>query len=155
MSRNINKNKQKLPEYDGTESLTKYLSKIKMLHIEINKHKYDKILEFMNIWLDKYKIKLGSLTEFKRVSEKILLSDPEHNKKILNKYYSSIRSYLDIESANYNSDNSSTDSFDKLEREYLIKNNILNFIKEILTTINYTLILYKAKGDNFYTIKMN
>ena len=55
-----------LPEYDGSESLTKYLSRIKDLRFQMNSHKYDKILEFLNVWLEKYKIKLRSLTEFKK-----------------------------------------------------------------------------------------
>jgi hypothetical protein len=151
---------QKLPEYDGTESLTKYLTRMKELRIKMNAHKYEKILEFMNLWLEKYKYKLKSLTDFKKIPEKTLLSDETHNKKILDKYYDSLSSYLDTKNTNYDSDNSSTDSYDKLVREYNIQNNILSFIKEILTTIDYTLIIQKIKNtdgktENSYTIKMN
>lgn len=154
----------KLPEYDGSESLTKYLGRIKDLRFQMNSHKYDKILEFMNLWLEKYKIKLKSLMDFKKVSENLLLSDETHNKKILDKYYDSLSSYLDTDNANYDSDNSSTDSYDKLEREYKIRNNILSFIKEILMTIDYTLVMSKSKVmdesknskiETFYSIKMN
>lgn len=152
-----NNNTNQLPEYDGSESLTKYLSRIKDLRFQMNSHKYDKILEFMNVWLEKYKIQLKSLTDFKKVPEKILLSDETHNQKILDKYYTSLSSYLDTNNTNYDSDNSSTDSYDKLEREYKIRNNILSFIKEILTTIDYTLIINKEKKSKevSYSIKMN
>jgi len=165
-SKNILKSTQtsQLPEYDGSESLTKYLCKIKDLRVQMNTHKYDKILEFMNLWLEKYKIKLKSLTDFKKIKESLLLSDETHNKKILDKYYESLYSYLDIGNSFYDSDNSSTDEYDKLEREYNIKNNILSFIKEILTTIDYTLILTKVKItdekgetklEKVYSIKIN
>jgi len=165
-NKNINKSKQEtqLPEYDGSESLTKYLCRMNDLRMEMNTHKYDKILEFMNLWLEKYKIKLKSLTDFKKIKETTILSDEVHNKKILDKYYDSVYSYLDIGNNNYDSDNSSTDEYDKLEREYNIKNNILSFIKEILTSINYTLILSKvkiidekgeSKFEKVYTIKIN
>ncbi len=158
------KNITKLPEYDGSESLTKYLSKIKDMQLKMNSHKYDKILEFMNLWLEKYKIKLKSLSDFKKISEKVILSDETYNKKILDKYYDSISSYLDIQNTHYDSDNSSTDSLDKLEREYNIRNNIMSFIKEILTSINYTLVMHKkkvideknnSKIELLYSIKMN
>lgn len=153
----------KFPEYDGSESLTKYLERIKDMKFKMNAHKYEKILEFMNIWLAKYKINLKSLTDFKKIPEKILLSDEIHNKKILDKYYTSLSSYLDVSNVNYDSDNSSTDSYDKIEREYNIKNNILCFIKEILTSIDYTLIINKIKVQKktktkiqiCYSIKMN
>ena len=67
---------------------------------------------------------------------------------------------MDTKNTNYDSDNSSTDSYDKLVREYNIQNNILSFIKEILTTIDYTLVIQKIKNtegktENSYTIKMN
>jgi len=164
VNKNANKNISQLPEYDGSESLTKYLSRIKDLRAQMNSHKYDKILEFLNLWLEKYKIKLRSLTDFKKIPEKLILSDDTHNKKMIDKYYDSLSSYLDTNNSNYDSDNSSTDSYDKLEREYKIRNNILSFIKEILTTIDYTLILVKSKVmdekknskiEVFYTIKMN
>ena len=164
MSKNIKQEISQLPEYDGSESLTKYLQRIKDLRFQMNAHKYDKILEFLNLWLEKYKIKLKSLMDFKKIPEKILLSDDAHNKKMIDKYYDSLSSYLDINNTNYDSDNSSTDSYDKLEREYKIRNNILSFIKEILTTIDYTLIMSKSKVvdekknskiEVFYTIKMN
>jgi cysteinyl-tRNA synthetase len=157
-------NKNILPEYDGSESLTKYLSRMKDLRFQMNSHKYDKILEFLNVWLEKYKIKLKSLTDFKKISEKLLLSDETHNQKILDKYYTSLSSYLDTNNADYDSDNSSTDEYEKLEREYKIRNNILSFIKEILTTIDYTLIISKVKKTGSdktstievtYSIKMN
>ncbi len=153
-----------LPEYDGSESLTKYLCKIKDMRVQMNSHKYDKIMEFINLWLEKYKIKLKSLTDFKKIPENVLLQDDTHNKKILDKYYDSLSSYLDLNNTNYDSDNSSTDEYDKLEREYKIRNNILSFIKEILTSIDYTLIMSKVKTidsknnskiEVVYTIKMN
>ena len=151
-----------LPEYDGTESLSKYLGKVKEIRIKQNIHKYEKILEFINLWLAKYKIKLKSLTDFKKISEKVLLSNEEHNKKILDKYYDSLISYLDLHNICYNSDNSSTDSYDKFEREYQIKNNIISFIKEILAAIDYTIIMHKTKNNNnnnkieiSYSIKIN
>ena len=163
----VNKNTNtitQLPEYDGSESLTRYLQKIKDMRFQMNSHKYEKILEFLNLWLEKYKIKLRSLTDFKKIQEKIILSDDTHNKKIIDKYYDSLLSYLDTGNTNYDSNNSSTDSYDKLEREYKIRNNILSFIKKILTTIDYTLIMVKSKVidekknskiEIFYTIKMN
>jgi hypothetical protein len=164
LTRNIKDNQYTLPEYDGSESLTKYLSRMKDLRFQMNSHKYDKILEFLNVWLDKYKIKLKSLTDFKKISEKVLLSDETHNQKILDKYYTSLSSYLDTNNTNYDSDNSSTDEYEKLEREYKIRNNILSFIKEILTTIDYTLIISKVKKmasdkssiiEVTYSIKIN
>jgi hypothetical protein len=153
-----------LPEYDGSVSLTKYLCQIKDMRVQMNSHKYDKIMEFINLWLEKYKIKLKSLTDFKKIPEQILLQDEIHNKKILDKYYDSLKSYLDVNNSNYDSDNSSTDEYDKLEREYNIRNNILSFIKEILTCIDYTLIMSKIKTidknnkskiEVVYSIKMN
>lgn len=165
LCKNTKDNQQStLPEYDGSESLTKYLSRIKDLRFKMNSHKYNKILEFLNVWLEKYKIKLKSLTDFKKIPEKILLSDETYNQKILDKYYTSLSSYLDTNNANYDSDNSSTDEYEKLEREYKIRNNILSFIKEILTTIDYTLVINKVKkttsdkNSNIelsYTIKIN
>jgi hypothetical protein len=164
LTRNIKDNQYTLPEYDGSESLTKYLSRMKDLRFQMNSHKYDKILEFLNVWLDKYKIKLKSLTDFKKISEKVLLSDETHNQKILDKYYTSLSSYLDTNNTNYDSDNSSTDEYEKLEREYKIRNNILSFIKEILTTIDYTLVISKVKKmasdkssiiEVTYSIKIN
>lgn len=162
--KNTNDSKNVLPEYDGTESLTKYLSRMKDLRFQMNSHKYDKIMEFLNVWLEKYKIKLKSLSDFKKIPEKILLSDESHNQKILDKYYVSLSSYLDTNNVDYNSDNSSTDEYEKLEREYKIRNNILSFIKEILTTIDYTLVINKVKKtssdkvtsiETTYTIKIN
>ena len=108
-SRNLIKdNKDVLPEYDGSESLTKYLSRMKDFRFKLNSHKYEKILEFLNTWLKKYNINLKSLTDFKKVSEKVLLSDELHNKKILYKYYTSLSNDLEINNENCDSDNLSS-----------------------------------------------
>ena len=153
-----------LPEYDGSESLTKYLSRMKDFRFKLNSHKYNKILEFLNIWLEKYKINLKSLTDFKKVPEKVLLSDEVYNKKILDKYYTSLSNDLNINNENYDSDNLSTEEYEKLEKDYKLRNNIISFLKEILTTIDYTLITNKIKKMNskntpileiVYTIKIN
>ena len=164
-SRNLIKdNKDVLPEYDGSESLTKYLSRMKDFRFKLNSHKYEKILEFLNTWLKKYNINLKSLTDFKKVSEKLLLSDELHNKKILDKYYTSLSNDLEINNENCDSDNLSSEEYEKLEKNYNMRNNILIFLKEILTTIDYTLIINKVKKMNskntpilevVYTIKIN
>jgi hypothetical protein len=160
----IKENTNVLPEYDGSESLTKYLSRMKDLRFKLNSHKYDKILEFLNIWLKKYNINLKSLTDFKKVPEKLLLSDESYNKKILDKHYTSLSNDLDINNENYDSDNLSTEEYEKLEKDYKLRNNILSFIKEILTTIDYGLIINKIKKMNsknipiietVYSIKIN
>ena len=161
-NKNKNKNIEVLPEYDGSESLTKYLSRMKDLRIKNNACKYEKILEFLNNWLEKYKIKLKSLTDFKKISENLLLSDEIYNKKILDKYYTSLSNYLDINDTNQDSDDLDTEEYEKMEKEYLMRNNIISFIKEILTTIDYTLIINKIKKTNnktniietAYTIKI-
>ena len=160
----IKENTDVLPEYDGSESLTKYLSRIKDLRFKLNSHKYEKILEFLNIWMKKYNINLKSLTDFKKVPEKVLLSDETYNKKILDKYYTSLSNDLDINNENCDSDNLSTEEYEKLEKDYKLRNNILSFIKEILITIDYSLIINKIKKMNskntpiietVYTIKIN
>lgn len=137
-----------LPKYDGSMTMTKYLSLLKDCKFKLLKPKYDKILEFLNLWLKKYNIELKSLTDFKKIPQEKLLSDNEHNSKILKKYSDSLLSYLNAENMKYDSDDSSSDELEKLERDYYIKNNILEYIKEILKTINYTLKMKKIKNDN-------
>lgn len=137
-----------LPKYDGTITMTKYLSLLKDYKFKLLKPKYDKILEFINLWLKKYNIELKSLTDFKKIPQDKLLSNNEHNSKILKKYSDSLLSYLNAENMKYDSEDSSSDELEKLEREYNIKNNILDYIKEILKTINYTLKMNKVKSNN-------
>jgi len=131
--------------YDNKESITKYLSRLRELKLNKNKDKYDKILNFFNIWLEKYDIKLKSLMEFKRISEDIILSDEKHNNKILKKHMHELYEELELDTGYGSSD---SEEMKKLENIHNMENDIMYFIKEILKSIDYKLKSKKIKfGD--------
>jgi hypothetical protein len=131
--------------YDKKEPIAKYLSRIRELKVNNNKEKYTKILNFFNIWLVKYDIKLNSLMEFKKIREDIILSDKEHNKKILKTYMYELYNELELDKDYGSSD---SDEMKKLKKIYKMENDIIYFIKEILKAIDYKLKSKKIKfGD--------
>lgn len=121
------------PVFDG--DMTKYLMRMKYYDIKLNKHKYDKILEFMNIWLVTYGIKLKSLMDFKNVSSKIIFKDSRHNYKIFRKYHDSLNSYFGFKSEEK--------SENKLNKTFDINSNIQDLITEDVKSIKDKLKLRK------------
>lgn len=132
------------PQYDGTESLTKYLRRLEDFKLLIKQEKYNLILEFINAWLKlREESKFRSLTEFKDISERTLLLDLKHNRKILRQYSDHMIKKLNIQ---FNV-NEETDS-DEISDKYII-----TFLTRALSTIDYTLTHRITKINTFYTIR--
>lgn len=92
-NKKVRNNKIKAPIYDGTVSLSDYVRKIEQFKRDVNREKYNLILQFINDWFghDKHN-KLDTLIDFKNISEDTLFNKrkPNHNRKIIKKYYNKI-----------------------------------------------------------------
>ena len=76
------------PKYDVNEDAHLYFSKLKKYEVELKRHNYLIILEFINSWLSLYNIKLKSLSEFKNIEKTKICSDA--NIEFFNQNYVSI-----------------------------------------------------------------
>jgi len=104
------------------------------------------LLSFVNEWLVPLKIKVKSLTEFKKISEKSLLENQKYNKDILRKYSSKLTEELNMQDddIDVDSDEDSEDIKDKY---------IIYFVGKLLKTIDYNLIYKQFNKEAFYYIQ--
>jgi hypothetical protein len=129
-------------EYDGKESLTKYLRRVELFKLQLQENKYKLLLEFINKWLNtKYK----SLTEFANISEEALLSDTKHNRDILRQYSEKIIKELNIKPNNVDEETDSEEIKDK---------HIIYFLSHALSAIDYKLSNKSFKNVTYYTIRL-
>jgi hypothetical protein len=131
-----------IPQYDGKESMTKYLQKIELFTLKLNEEKYKLLLEFLNEWLQLTN-KMKSLSEFKNISEDVLLKNKKRNRNLLRKYSSIIIDKLNVK-FDINEDTDSDDIKDKY---------IIYFLSKSLESINYYLTSWQKNNVVFYTIK--
>lgn len=126
-----------VPIYDGKESIVQYERKFNEYLDALIKIKYNIILKFLNLWLDKYQIKLRRIIDFKNINKNKILSDKKFNKKILKMYSEQIYEYFNI----------SEQSFENVDSDEIEEDDIIQFLKRILSKINYG--IYKKECDNY------
>ncbi len=138
------------PKYDGKESMPQFERRIEKYLAEINKNKYDKLLDFLNLWLKMTEKKFMSLTDIKNIPEKLLLGDAKHNRNILRRHGQDLMILFGID----------TTIDDETDSDDINDNYITDFVKKILNAFGYTMIT-RMKADIkekniqrvFYTIK--
>lgn len=140
---NQKKTKIEPPIYDGKESIPSYTRRIEAYKASIKFEKYDIILDFINEWLNQEK-KLTSLSDFKNVSEKLLLKDPKHNRDLLRKHSNNL-----IKNFNVNSSIEDDTDSDDINDSYIIY-----FVTKILNYFGYSMIAKIMNETKYYTIKM-
>jgi hypothetical protein len=131
------------PIYDGKETMTQWLRKIQLFEVRMKSDKYNKILDFMNILLTPYEIKLCSLSDFKNISSKKITKDIIHNKRTLRKYGKKLAAELCVD---VNAPELDDDTED-IEEDQIIK-----FIRSILKSIEYSLKWKQVDNIIYYTI---
>ena len=129
------------PIYDGIEPIDRYLQKLKMYTMTINKEKYKIIIDFLNIWLSNCDIKLDKIFDFKNISEKKLPSTSINN-DIMKKYAKNIIKSLNI---SYKYDK----NIDYDTKEFIA------FIKLMLKSINYNINGSARNNVIYYKIVEN
>lgn len=129
-----------IPEYDGIESVNKYMKRVEKYKQYILKEKYDVILLFINEWLKK---NYESITSFRNISEEILLKNLKHNRDIIRKYCDlfknkfSLDLTIDLE----------TDS-DEINDRYII-----TLLGKMLNLVDYHIIKRELGTKILYTIR--
>jgi len=137
------KNSIKVPIYDGKEPLIRFLKKLEKFDLTIKQEKYDKILDFINKWLSIYKLSVDSLTDFKNISSKIVLSKEQSNKHLLKKYTQSLTNALNL-----------VDDIDNdTNTDEIAENEIIIFVSKLLKSIDYSLQSKIIDENIYYTIK--
>ena len=120
------------------ESLSNYLLKVEQYKMDINKKKYDIILNFVNDMLE-LDGKLKSLTNFKYIKEADIIGDLERNKEIIKKYKKDIHDNFKIEL-----------KYKNMEKNPMY---IINNLRKILKNINYKLCSKKVSDGRIYFIR--
>jgi hypothetical protein len=133
-----------IPKYNGNESLTKYMRRLEDYKIMVNQERYNIILDFVNSWLKLEDInKYTSLMEFKDITERRLLIDLKHNRKLLRDHSDRIINELGI-TISVDEETASDEITDKY---------IITFLTKALASIDYTLTHKSTARNVFYTIK--
>lgn len=118
------------PVYDENEPPYTYIKKVNEYIASLKRDKYKKILGFVNTLTEKYEKKYKSLCDFKNIT---YLTDNEHNKKILEDHGKVLAKDLSV-----------VFDFDDITEE-----SIYDFIDDILSSIDYSLIK-KTFGNKIY-----
>lgn len=141
--------KHEIPIYDGKETMTNYLRRVEDFTRNINREKYNLILNFINDWFGNDTNKFTTLVDFKNVPEDVLLNKkkPNHNRKIIKKYYNKIISICNLDLDEI------TDDTDQLS-------DVIFILEKSLKSINYSLRFVNKYVDlekkiKIYYIKKN
>lgn len=127
--------------FDKTkESMTKYFQRMELFNININKSKYNGVLDVLN---RAFKSDYKSLTEIKNISETMIIKNNSHITDTLNENsdYLAKLLYLDV--------------FDLMcitDEDTNNISHIINYIKQIIKVLNYKLISKIKYNKNFYFI---
>lgn len=133
-----------VPKINDDEDITSYLKRLEEYKLSLIQEKYTVLLEFINFWLGK---SFKSLSEFKNISETVLLKDLKHNRKTLRTFSKKLNKIFN-KTFSVEDDTDSDDITDKY---------IIYVLTKLLVSINYSLISkkvsYKGIPDSIlYTI---
>jgi hypothetical protein len=118
------------PKFNDGDSVIDFMAQIKDYEIKRKKYCYNIILDFVNLWLVPYKIVLKSLLDFKNIRETVIMKDNKHNKRMIKKHSSIIKTQLDIKNA---------EPFDDCDTDDVPEHEIIVFISLILKKIEYSI----------------
>jgi len=116
-------------------SFHEYVRYMKKYINKLQKNKYTLILKFINKYFEKYNINFKSLLCFKKISNNYFTNE-QHNTEIMQLYADTISKSLNI---SYN-------------EEINLEETIINFIKNMLSKIQYKLIKKTINNKLFYYI---
>lgn len=130
------------PIYNRTETVIQYTRRFNEYIDNVTKIKYNIILQFLNLWLNHYNIKLNRLIEFKNIPKSKIIIDKKHNKKILKQYSDELYKYFNIDKL----------SFENVASDDIEEEDIIVFLKQLLNKIDYYLFKKEKDSDIFYSI---
>ena len=130
--------KLEFPLFDGKETLTQFMRRVNDFDLRNKKPKYDIILEFVNVLTNS---KYTSLTEFMNVPNSKIIN----NKKIMDQYSTKLSKILNIDILELTKITTSED--EEQEQEIII------FLKKILSSIEYSLVSKNIDNKIIYSIK--
>ena len=130
------------PIYNRTETVIQYTRRFNEYIDNVTKIKYNIILQFLNLWLNHYNIKLNRLIEFKNIPKSKIIIDKKHNKKILKQYSDELYKYFNIDKL----------SFENVASDDIEEEDIIIFLKQLLNKIDYYLFKKEKDSDIFYSI---
>jgi hypothetical protein len=126
-----------IPEYNNNTSYPEFLRKLEQYQEQINRKKYNLILDFINELLNNNNnIKYSSITEFKNIKISKLLNNTIHNNNIINKFIPQFIKLFGIEEINNN------------------EQSLIKYLKTILDKINYKLVPKNFNDEICYSIKL-
>lgn len=132
-----------IPNYDRSMSVTEYLKQVAMFkYTTIDTDQYQSVLDFLTELTGEKK---SHISDYKKISEKIILLDPKKNRYML-------RKYGEIYKSKYNIDltiDNETDS-DEIKDKY-----IFQILTKILKNIDYSLIKRQLGTNIIYSIRKN
>lgn len=134
-----------VPKINDGEDITSYLKRLEEYKLSLIQDKYIVLLEFINSWLGK---SFKSLSEFKNISETILLKDLKHNRKTLRTFSKKLNKIF----------NKSFSVEDDTDSDEITDKYIIYVLTKLLVTINYTLVSKKVSHKDLpdvllYTIR--
>lgn len=135
----------KPPVYDDKETVIAFTRRFTEYLDQVTKIKYNVILDFINIWLQEYNIKIRRLIDFKQIKRSVIMDNKKHNRKILKLYTSKIYKYFKIDDS----------TFDTIDTDDIDEDEIIILLKHILSKIDYALLKRKNDEDEIvYSIYM-
>jgi hypothetical protein len=124
------------PILDENDTSYEYELKVMNYLRELKRNDYNIILDFINLWLSKYNIKLKSLTNFK-FKENFLFSDSneKYNKKFIKTHATSIKKKLNI-------NRKTVIHFSEYDTDDVPEHEIIHLISILLHKIQYSIVKY-------------
>lgn len=138
MSKKTNDKKDIMPELLEDMSVNDYWSKVERFNIDLNKKRYNLILNILNdICGLTNEFRYKSLIRFNRIFRETLLKNTDRNKKVFLKYTDEIKTLLSIEII-----------LDDIKDDYFIKT-----IRRMLASINYKFVASEYNNNKIYKVK--
>lgn len=131
--------------YDGKESFIDYKERLYNFHRKLTESDYIIIFNFIKDWLSQYAIPIKSLLDFKNISEKKIISNKTHNKKIYKKYQKELSSKYDLKK--------NLEDVDEIDTDELLEDDVIKLVRLVLPIINYKLVKYNTDSIVYYSIK--
>jgi hypothetical protein len=126
-----------IPIYKDGDSIVEYMKKVEKFTFQMNQHKYDVVLDFINEFFEK---KYTSVLQFKYISENTLDKQTNKNKHIAEKYIPLFKDKLNV----------NIGDLDKLNEP----THIVFILNKITNAINYKLMHNTKNKLSFYSIRL-
>jgi hypothetical protein len=141
-----------IPNFNYDDDINDYFREIEKIKSENNKENYKCIMEFINVWLNIYNLKIDALLKFKNIPIDKITSKPDENKRLYKKFAPILSKKFKINIHEKIIEQSDEEEVLDIDTDELEDDILVSFISKLLKKIDYKIIINKSNTKSCYSI---